>query len=179
MQPPEVKGDGKIILSFKENQCVVETLYDPPVTPPPLPPSAHLSREPSPLPFYQTILAGNPQGSSWMTFLVVFQAIAMIVGMLILIGIGAYLIQRDQDKFALTTEAHQQLKNQEASILFLQNELKRLTDELKKSRATPVIAPVVIQPEIETRKAEPLETPIIETNAETFNSEIKPIQNPN
>ncbi|MES2310035.1 MAG: hypothetical protein V4507_14370 [Verrucomicrobiota bacterium] len=157
MEAPVVKGDGKIILSFKENQCVVETEYapapPPPVTPAPVPTS--LSREPQ-LPFYQTILAGNPQGASWLTALVVFQSIATIVGVCILIGVGVYLIHQGEKREKQSTELQVQLKSQEGAIQGMQSELGRLQSELQHLHA-------------EGRRKESevnaSETPMIETNS--------------
>lgn len=157
MQPPEVKGDGKIILSFKDNQCVVETQYDAPVPPPPVL-EPELKRDQPSLPFNQTILAGNPQGSSSLNMLVIFQAIAMIVGMILLIAIGVYLIYRDQQTSA---ETQNQLRNQDQSIQLLKSELQRLSQEIKSSKTSFPKEPLKNSP---LDPASLPETPTIETN---------------
>ncbi len=153
MDSPATKGDGKIILSFKDNQCVVETEYEPaPPTPPPA--QAVLSREPQ-LPFHQTILASSPQSQSWLTGLIVFQGISMIVGVLVMIGIGVYLINRSQDSQEQAIHTQVQLQNQEKSIESLKSELQRLSTALKQvqeseKRANSVISDLEINPKIET-----------------------------
>jgi len=129
MEEPVVKGDGKIIFSFKENQCIVETEYAP--APPPAPTPVVLSRE-AQTPFHQTIVAGNPQGQSWMTSLIVFQSISMIVGIILLVGIGVYLVNRSQDSEEQLTKTQMQIQNQEGTIDQLQVELKRLREDLKR-----------------------------------------------
>jgi hypothetical protein len=155
MEAPVVKGDGKIILSFKENQCVVETEYAP--APPPVVPAAQpLSREPQ-LPFYQTILAGNPQGASWLTALVVFQSIATIVGVCLLIAIGVYLVQQGKERESVSIEIQTQMRDQEGIIQTMKAELSKLQAEIQRLQA-------------EGRKREGMEgaaseTPVIETNA--------------
>ncbi len=152
METPVVKGDGKIILSFKDNQCVVETEYTPP---PPLPPPHTLSREPQ-LPFHQTILAGNPQSQSWLTGLIVLQGISMIVGVLIMIGIGVYLVNRSQDSHEQFLKTQVQLENQQGTIERLEAELSRLSAELKHFR--------IAEKKEELERLERDVSPLIETN---------------
>ncbi len=153
MDAPVSKGDGKIILSFKDNQCVVETEYEPaPPTPPPV--QAVLSREPQ-LPFHQTILAGNPHSPSWLTGLIVFQGISMIIGVLIMIGIGVYLISRSQDSQVQTIKTQVQLQNQEKNIDSLKSEVEQLSTALKRVQAletkeSSVKSDLEINPTIET-----------------------------
>lgn len=172
MEEPVVKGDGKIIFSFKDNQCIVETEYAP--VPSPTPSPAVLSREPQ-LPFHQTIMAGNPQGQSWMTTLIVFQSISMIVGIIFLVAIGVYLayrshdpqtqltqtqmqvlLNRSRDSQEQLTKTQMQIQNQEGTIDQLQVELKRLTEELKRFELK--------EKNREFEKKELETTPQIETN---------------
>jgi hypothetical protein len=157
MEEPVVKGDGKIVFSFKDNQCIVETEYAQalPPAPTPAPPPVVLSRE-TQTPFHQTIVAGSPQGHSWMTSLIVFQSISMIVGIFLLVGIGVYLVNRSQESEAQLTKTQMQIHNQEGTIDQLQVELRRLSEDLKRFEHK--------EKYLELEKKEQESTPQIETN---------------
>ncbi len=124
MQLPQVKGDGKIILSFKENQCVVETEYEAPPEPTPL------SREPQ-MPFQQTIMASSPMNSPLLSLFVIVQGLLMLIGMCVLVGVGVHLVQRDSPLQQKLNDAQALLMTQEGDLRQLRSELLKLHEEIR------------------------------------------------